>query len=192
MSKRVSCTPTVFVGVLAAAIMLGANCAALAADDCLAAPNRSPAPGGHWYYHPDRASDRKCWYLVEPAGPAPVAQPSVAQAPPEPNPPPAQPLFGSFFSSLSAGFTPTPNTTGDARVAQPASADDLKTGAAPEPGRPPHMALAAKQHRSVRLQEKGSPVRPPAEHAEARPAASLDQAERDALFEEYLKWRERQ
>ncbi|HEY2533602.1 MAG TPA: hypothetical protein VGJ20_37690, partial [Xanthobacteraceae bacterium] len=33
------------------------------ADDCLAAPN-SPAPlGSHWYYHTDRADQRKCWYL---------------------------------------------------------------------------------------------------------------------------------
>ena len=191
MSKCVSCTPAVCVGVLAAAIMLGAHCAAFAADDCLAAPNRSPAPGGHWYYHLDRTSDRKCWYLAGPAAPAPVAQPPVAQAPPEPNPLPAQPLFGSFFSSLGAGFAPASNTTGDARVASPAPADELKTGEA-EPGRPPRVALAAKQHRSVRLQEKGSPVRPPAEHAEARPAASLDQTERDALFEEFLKWRERQ
>jgi hypothetical protein len=103
--------------------MLGADCAAFAADDCLAAPNRPPATGGHWYYHLDRASDRKCWYLVEPAGPAPVAQPPLAQAPPEPTPPPAQPSFGSFFSSLSAGFTPPsnpPTPTGDGRVVQPA------------------------------------------------------------------------
>jgi hypothetical protein len=187
MSKRVSCTPTVCVGVLAAAIMVGANCAAFAADDCLAGPSRAPAPGGHWYYHFDRFSDRKCWYLVEPAGPAPFAQPPVAQAPPEPSPPPAQPGFGSFFSSLSAGFTPPsyqPSTTGDGRVMQPAPADDLRTGDA-EPGRPSHMALASKPHRAVHL-------RPPAEHAEERPTASLNQAERDQLFEEFLRWRERQ
>jgi len=33
------------------------------ADDCLAEPN-SPAPeGSHWYYHMDRATQRKCWYV---------------------------------------------------------------------------------------------------------------------------------
>ena len=34
------------------------------ADDCLTAPN-SPAPqGSRWYYHLDRATQRKCWYLT--------------------------------------------------------------------------------------------------------------------------------
>jgi hypothetical protein len=184
MSKRVSCTPTVSVGVLAAAIMLGANCAAFAADGCLAAPNRAPAPGGHWYYHFDRASDRKCWYLAEPA-----AQPPVAQAPqsPEPTAAPAQPSLSSFFSSLSAGFTPPPSppgAAGDGRVVPPAPADERKAGE-DESGRPARMALAAKQHRTVHL-------RPPAEHAEEPPAASLNQAERDVLFAEFLRWRGRQ
>jgi hypothetical protein len=33
------------------------------ADDCLMAPN-SPAPkGSHWYYHLNRATQQKCWYV---------------------------------------------------------------------------------------------------------------------------------
>lgn len=33
------------------------------AEDCLAAPN-SPAPkGSHWYYHLNRATQGKCWYV---------------------------------------------------------------------------------------------------------------------------------
>jgi hypothetical protein len=33
------------------------------ADACLTAPN-SPVPdGSHWYYHMDRAKQRKCWYI---------------------------------------------------------------------------------------------------------------------------------
>jgi hypothetical protein len=174
------------VGLLATAIMLGTNGVALAADDCLAGPNRAPAPGGHWYYHLDRASDRKCWYLVEPAAQAPVAPPPTAQAPfpqlaPEPTP---QPGLGAFFSSLGFPTASQPNTTGDARIVQPAPADDLRGGETP-PARQPRVVLAAKQHRLVHL-------RPPAEHAEERSAASLNQAERDALFEEFLRWRERQ
>ena len=40
------------------------------ADDCLTAPN-SPAPqGSHWYYHLDRATQRKCWYVHAPGQPA--------------------------------------------------------------------------------------------------------------------------
>jgi len=62
MSERV--ISRIAISVLAAAIMLGTDCAKLAADDCLAGPNRPPGPGGHWYYHLDRASNRTCWYLV--------------------------------------------------------------------------------------------------------------------------------
>jgi hypothetical protein len=187
MSKRV--ISGISVGALTATIMLGTSLLgaslpgqpARAADDCLAAPNRAPAPGGHWYYHLDRASDRKCWYLVEPPAQTPIAQAPQPQLAPEP---PAPPGFGSFFSSLGLAPPPQPNTTGDPRVAQPAPADDPRTGDG-EHGRPPRTTLASKQHRVVHL-------RPPAEHTEDRPAASLDQAERDALFEEFLKWRERQ
>jgi hypothetical protein len=182
MSKRVM--SGISVGVLAAATMLGTSHATLAADDCLTGPTRAPAPGGHWYYHLDRASDRKCWYLVEPPSPAPLAQAPQLQFAPEPAAQPAQPGLGSFFSALGFPTTPQPNTTGDARIAQPAPADDLKNGEAP-PARQSRVTLASKPRRLVHL-------RPPAEHIEDRPAAPLNQAERDALFEEFLKWRERQ
>lgn len=33
------------------------------ADNCLAAPKTTAPQGQHWYYHIDRASRRKCWYL---------------------------------------------------------------------------------------------------------------------------------
>ncbi len=33
------------------------------ADDCLAQPDSSAPGGSHWYFHVDRATQRKCWYL---------------------------------------------------------------------------------------------------------------------------------
>jgi hypothetical protein len=46
------------------------------ADDCLAQPNSSASAGTRWYYHTDRATQRKCWYLRAPDQPAqePAAQ----------------------------------------------------------------------------------------------------------------------
>jgi hypothetical protein len=60
------------------------------ADDCLAEPN-SPAPAGsHWYYHLDRAKQRKCWYIRATDQPA---QPAAAQATSDPATlPPAPPI----------------------------------------------------------------------------------------------------
>jgi hypothetical protein len=192
MSKRViSCVKAVSVGLL---VMLGTNRAALAADDCLAGPNRPPAQGGHWYYRVDHASNRKCWYLVEPAARGPAAEAPEPQPASEAIPPPT---FGSFFSALTAGFPgatagaqPDP-TTGDARITQTARPDDPRNDAT-GPGRSPRIArhpdavaaLVPKLHRPAH-------ARPPAEHAD-QPAAPPAQAERDALFQEFLKWRQRQ
>jgi hypothetical protein len=192
MWKRViSCVKAVTVGLL---VMLGTNCAALAADDCLAGPDRPPALGGHWYYRLDQAANRKCWYLVGPAARAPAAgvpaPPPVSEAPP-------LPTLGSFFSSLSAGFPGSPTapqpdtTTGDARIMQNARPDDPRIDEATL-GRQPRVArrpvseasLVPKPHRPAH-------ARPPAEHADEQ-AAPPSQAERDALFQEFLKWRQRQ
>jgi hypothetical protein len=42
-------------------IVVPANAAR--ADDCLAAPNADAPKGQHWYYHTDRKTGRKCWFL---------------------------------------------------------------------------------------------------------------------------------
>jgi hypothetical protein len=171
MSKRVMwCVPAVCTGLLLTAIMLGAGHAALAADDCLAGPSRPPAQGGHWYYRLDHVNNRTCWYRVEPevrtpTAAAPQPQPSLEAAP--------LPSLSSFFSSLSAGFAGAttgtqPDTTGDPRIVQTGRPD-----AAAKPQRPTH-------------------TKPLAEHADEGSAAPLGQAERDALFQEFLRWRERQ
>jgi hypothetical protein len=190
MYKRVSYGPAC-AGLLAGAIMLGANSANLAADDCLAGPNRAPAPGGHWYFHLDRANNRKCWYLAEPETrnlPPETAQPlPSAEAAP-------QPTFGSFFSLMGLSSAPVgsqPDTGGAGRTGDTARPDDPRNPAAPSPrsvsARHPdaQAALTPKPRRP-------SPVRPPVEHADEQTASTPDQAERDALFQEFLRWRDRQ
>jgi hypothetical protein len=188
----ISCVKAVAAGLIATAVMLGTGRAALA-DDCLAGPDRPPAPGGHWYYHLDRAADRKCWYLVEPArAPATeTAEPQPASEPPPQLQSQPQPAFGAFFSSLGFGSPPPQPDPGDARItlqsirpADPRS--DEAAGRQPRVARRPvaEASLAQKPHRPVH-------ARTPTEHAD-EPAASPAQAERDALFQQFLKWRERQ
>jgi hypothetical protein len=188
MPKRVIlCVPAVFVGLFATAIMLSTNCAT--ADDCLAGPNRQPAAGGHWYFHLDRGSNRKCWYLVEPgarirAAEAPETQPIDA---------PPQPAFGSFFALMGlpgATTAPQPDTTSNARTMQNARRDDVRNDETSPASRP---RMAARPNTQAALTPKplrAPPARPPAEHADERPAPP-DQAERDALFQEFLRWRDR-
>jgi hypothetical protein len=189
MPKRVmSCVAA--VGLLAAAIMLSTSSATRATDDCLAGPNRPPAPGGHWYFHFDHAIGRKCWYLVEPETRTPIAEAPETQPVPDAPPPPA---FGSFFSlmGLPGATSPArPDGTNGARTTQNPRPDDVRnddTSPTPRPRMAGHAnaqaALPPKPHRA-------SPAKPPADHAD-EPPAPADQAERDALFQEFLRWKER-
>jgi hypothetical protein len=73
------------------------------ADDCLTAPN-SPAPQGtHWYYHVDRADQRKCWYVRASSQPA---QQAAAQATSE-----AAPAAQTHSMPVSSGPMPATAST---------------------------------------------------------------------------------
>jgi hypothetical protein len=189
MSKRVSYGPAC-VGLFVGAITLGANSATLAADDCLTAPNRAPAPGGHWYFHGDRATNRKCWYLVEPDARSPTADASQLQPSTEA---PPQPGFGSFFSLMGLPGTPVgpqPDTASSAgRAGDVARPDDPRSAAAPSP-RPASARHPDAQAALTPKPRRPSPARPPTEHADDQAASPPDQAERDALFQEFLRWRD--
>ena len=197
MSKCVnSSVKAACAGLLVTAVMLGTNPAARAADDCLAGPNRQPGPGGHWYFHLDRATDRKCWYLVEASARAPAVetvQPQPAEPQPQPLPQP-QPAFGSFFSSLgfTGSTTPDPNT-GDPRIVQPTRADDGRSddGAPVRQSRIVRRPVAEASLAPKPRRPASAPARPPAPHADDQ-AAPPKPDERDALFQEFLKWRQRQ
>jgi len=76
--------PTGSLALVATLLMCGAGIGTptntARADDCLAAPN-SPAPqGSHWYYHIDRATQSKCWYVRAADQPAEQAAASDASA----------------------------------------------------------------------------------------------------------------
>jgi len=78
------------------------------ADDCLTAPN-SPAPAGsHWYFRPDRAKQRNCWYLHAPAQPR---QPAAAQA--KSNATPATHTIAFKKPATASPSAPTSTSPGD-------------------------------------------------------------------------------
>ena len=89
-------------------VSVGAPTITAHADDCLAEPN-SPAPAGsHWYYHMDRTTQRKCWYIR--ATDQPV-QPAAAQATSDPTsvpPAPAIPLDKPATASASGPISISP------------------------------------------------------------------------------------
>ncbi|MCA6123759.1 hypothetical protein J6500_17915 [Bradyrhizobium sp. WSM 1704] len=157
-----------FASALVASILAGANFSAVAqnaattaqaksadktADNCQSAPKGAAPAGSHWYYHLDRATKTKCWYLGEAknkaaktvtaqqqAAPAPDATaadtaPAQAQAQPQqPLPQQSQPAMSKAVADARAEWpspqapaSPAPtdaNQSGSAAAAQaPASAD---------------------------------------------------------------------
>src|SRR5271169_4734845 len=58
------CLALVSTGVVGASLELGVNHAS-AADDCITESNLVPPKGSRWHYHIDRASNRKCWFLMK-------------------------------------------------------------------------------------------------------------------------------
>jgi hypothetical protein len=164
-------------GPTAALIVLGASWgdAVNAADHCLTEPKPDAAQDGHWYYLTNRVTQRKCWHLA-PAGtdrertdPA-ESQPAPTSAPASASPPAVVNVLPGT-SAKENRKQPEPNAT----AAKPSRLRAYRpTG--------PEATLATDRplHANRRpLASRG------AEHP-----ATLGQAQRDALFREFLHWQE--
>ena len=103
------------------------------ADDCLAKPN-SPAPAGsRWYYHFDKATQRKCWHmgathqpLEAVAAEATSDSASVSAAPSIPSEMPAT-ASGPLSINASNSSTPSPPIKAPVKPKR-ASVSDAATG----------------------------------------------------------------
>jgi hypothetical protein len=82
-----------------------------AADECLSAPQGATPQGSHWYYHLERGTGRKCWYLgsqgakINNAPQARASQPANKQ--PE-APAAAEQSIEPSVANARAEFNPTP------------------------------------------------------------------------------------
>lgn len=192
--RMIRFVPGVFASLLAAvALTILTSGVAAAANECIAEPTSKTTGGGHWYYRSDRDNNRRCWFLVEPGSRTPQVEAPQAQPSPDAAP---QPTFSSFFSSLAALFTKTnPAETqqdparSDAPIKQTMHPNAPRNG---DGGRRTRVAdrpdanatLGRKQHRRSSTQLQNAD--------EQRPAPARNQAEQDALFQEFLRWKQRQ
>jgi hypothetical protein len=137
--------------------------------ECIAQPNQQAPEGAHWSLHSDRAKNHRCWILVDAAGhdlSTPQAQPTTS---------PALSTFQTFIGNFTGGGPPSAAAQ-EAPAASPASA--------PPPRRSPaRVASPNRAERPVRTEqrEKGDPA-----------GHELTEPEREALFEEFLRWHESQ
>jgi hypothetical protein len=140
----------------------------LAANDCLDHANLMTGQSEHWYYRVDRMSGRKCWYRVL----------EITTLPQQPSPRAARLPFSSLFASLDAmsatrSISQSDSVEGDIRGIR------LGKPQAPRSNEPVptlwHQA-AAKPFAAVKSRASRLP----------------DQRDRDALFQQYMRWREQQ
>jgi hypothetical protein len=176
------------LGILTA---LGLNGTILAAGTCI----EGPKAGGHWDYRVDPVNHRKCWYVTGTGLKTQEAAP--LQPTPSPTSTPNSTLL-SWFASLSTGppgsVSPgrQPSTTRESGVPPTAPGEALQVvHGVPKkrlpPARRPETKVATTAERNQQ-----PPSRSSAEHAEQINTQPLDQAAQDALFLEFLRWKELQ
>jgi hypothetical protein len=146
---------------------------------CIEQPSQQAPDGTHWNSRYDRPKGRKCWFLVDAHGrevTAPLPQPSAA-----PTPDPVQTL-SSQLAALFGNATAAP-----ANVAPQATAPQSNLANAPR--KPPgNTANANKTDNAVRADQRSASEGP----AVKRTSSALTQQERNALFEEFMRWHESQ
>jgi hypothetical protein len=189
---------TLFVRVVLASLLgtltaFGLIGEVLAAGTCIEGPNLNAGQGRHWYYRVDPINHRKCWYVMETGL-------KTDDLPLQPTPSPTPPLNLTLFSwftalgaslpgSASAGMQP--GSTPESRVPSAAPRGNMKVvHAVPtersRPARPPETKGAATAERNQQSSRSS------AEHAEQVNSQPADQAAQDALFLEFLRWKELQ
>ena len=144
---------------------------------CIEQPSQPAAEGARWYLRYDRAKGRKCWFLQDATTnvrdvATPQGQTSAAAAP----------TLSSRLAELFGGLTAS-----SANVAPQGNAAQSILPSAPRntQGNSPN---AAKPNNSVRTDQRNIIEG----HAEKRAPPVLTQPERNALFEEFLRWHESQ
>ena len=181
--------PAVRAGSLAAAVVFGANWAASAAGGCIAKPNQQIDQAGHWYYYTDREHHRRCWFFeTSEVTTSPASSPDQALSANADSQP-------SWFSRFAAGLAQTVSSGTQQNNAQ----DDSSTVTKATSPKHPKTSKIAKKERSrivppsettgVASIERGAQLLPQStpERNEIQ-SPQLTAADRDALYQEFLKW----
>jgi hypothetical protein len=196
---------TVFVSSLAVPMFLCTNWDAIAASECVGRPDLSVNHAGHWHYHVDRVHHRRCWFF----------EPSKATVSPAPSADrvPAQDTDSqqSWFSRLTAGLAKT-------LAKQPQQSDVQQSSISAYSSEPPQNTLVddsivvtklnspkhLRTNKKIASRERPQTGLRPATNGVANterhdqlpgngeknenPTHKLTDTERQALFDDFLKW----
>ena len=182
-----SILPIVSIRMIAAATLSALQATSVwATERCFPKPDLGMTSGGHWYYYSDTDKNRKCWFLRQAV--ARQASPSI-QVQTSPDTAPGS-KTQSWLSSLASALSPA--SEGDQALAaqsdnrtKPASPNSRKRSAARQP------QPASSHSRNKQPSKPGERSSRPSSEKMDQSAPALDQASREALFREFLLWKER-
>jgi hypothetical protein len=213
MPERAESLASAFIaGTLALAALLGVNTTASAAAECLESPDLHVTQPGHWSYRTDRSLNQRCWHFdpteataatattqaAAPAtataravGPATATARAVAPAAAA-----SEDSQQSFFDRLAAGLSQTlspppqphqnsiPDNSGEAlQTISPKSAKPAGTVRREQPkAAPPSTTDGAA------IVERRDQSRQPAAEKDEKRDPPTNVAEREALFQDFVKW----
>jgi hypothetical protein len=172
MFKRIAIATAApaLVGLLVA---LGTQQAQAApAGDCISAPNGASPNGQHWYYHLDRAKNRKCWYLRAIDASRAVGSPvDTAKAQEEP---PKSAVQDPGSSAVTDGAR-TPASAAYASVGAPAV--EMNVPDLPRSAEPGGLAAAAEDNQPSTAAEPEVPQKPAPQLSQADAAVGTTQTQ---------------
>jgi hypothetical protein len=202
MQHRVnSLVSMVAVSLLAAAMSLCATGLASAAEGCLEKPTREVKPG-HWYYTTDRLHHRQCW-LFQPSEATSTDRTPASNANSE------EPLFSRFATGIAQGISSEPKHNSMLSPSAETSQKNISSFSSEPPQNGSVTKTASPKRSMIRKivrQDQPQLAPPPtttglvsaargdqlppqtAAEKDDKQAQQLTDAERQLLFEEFLKW----
>jgi len=162
--------------VFVATIVASIYSPTLAESTCIEQRNQPAPEGARWNFRYDRAKGRKCWFLED--APANVRDASTPQVQASTDPPTLASQLSSLFGSL---------TGSSASVAPQGNAPQSNATNAPRRTQG-NSTNAARTESGVRTDQRDIAEG----HAGKRALPALTQADRIALFEEFLQWQSQQ
>jgi hypothetical protein len=207
MRHRVnSLVSVLLIRLLAAAMVLGATRVASAAEGCFDKPGRE-VNTGHWYYHSDRLRHRRCWFFE----PSEAPTPSAATDRPAQNANEVPWLYRFAAGMVGISFEPKQNSI--ASTSTDTSQNNISafssepppngilnnSGSVTKPASPkrpltrkivrqdqPQLAPAPTTTGVASMQRPDQPQS--VTEKDEKQARQLSDAERQSLFQEFLKW----
>jgi hypothetical protein len=195
---------SVLVNSLALPMFLCLNWDAVAASKCVGKPDRPVNEAGHWHYHVDRVHHRRCWFF-EPSKATVTPAASAGRAPSQ-NTDSQQSWVSRLTSNLAKTFSKQPQQSSVQQSSISAYSSEPPQDTVVDNSIVVTKLTSPKHLRTKKIvsRERSQTKPPPATNGvgnaerhdqlpgnggkNEKPAPQLTDTERQALFDDFLKW----